>query len=70
MTPVLTSDWSSGSVILVENGGGILRNVSSYIAAADSGEAHRAVLRAENCLALLLDHLRSNIFQLSKIKIV
>ena len=67
MTTAVTYDWSSGSVILVENGGGILRNVSSYIAAADSGEAHRAVLRAENCLALLLDHLRSNIFQMSRI---
>ena len=48
------------SVTIVENGGGILRNISSYIAMADKGETYRCILREENCLPLLLEHLRSS----------
>ena len=50
----------SSSTTIVENSGGILRNISSHIAMADKAEVYRAVLREENCLALLLDHLRSS----------
>ena len=49
----------SRSTAVVENGGGILRNVSSYIATCQQGEEYRAVLRSERCLALLLSQLRS-----------
>ena len=49
----------SSSVTIVENGGGILRNVSAYIAMADKGESYRCVLREEQCLSLLLEQLRS-----------
>ena len=50
----------SSSMTIVENGGGILRNISSYIAMSDRGELYRAVLREENCLSLLLEQLRSS----------
>ena len=50
----------SSSVTIVENGGGILRNVSAHIAMADKGETYRLVLREEQCLGLLLDQLRSS----------
>ena len=50
----------SSSVTIVENGGGILRNVSAHIAMADKGESYRLVLREEQCLGLLLDQLRSS----------
>ena len=49
----------SRSTAVVENGGGILRNVSSYIATCQQGEEYRAILRSERCLALLLSQLRS-----------
>merc|ERR1719422_2277532 len=49
----------SRSTAVVENGGGILRNVSSYIATCSQGEEYRAILRSERCLALLLSQLRS-----------
>ncbi|GAB6032124.1 hypothetical protein CHUAL_010487 [Chamberlinius hualienensis] len=41
---------------IVENGGGILRNISSHIA---EREDYRAILREHNCLIILLQHLRS-----------
>ena len=46
-----------GSLVFL--GGGILRNVSSYIATCSQGEEYRAILRSERCLALLLSQLRS-----------
>jgi len=49
----------SRSTAVVENGGGILRNVSSYIATSQQGEEYRKILREENCLSLLLSQLRS-----------
>ena len=50
----------SSSMTIVENGGGIMRNISSYIAMSDRGEVYRSVLREENCLPLLLEQLRSS----------
>lgn len=40
----------------MENGGGILRNVSSHVAIQNE---YRAVLRKHNCLQILLQHLKS-----------
>ena len=42
---------------VVENGGGILRNVSSHIA---TSEVYRRILRENNCLQILLRHLKSS----------
>ncbi|XP_071492084.1 adenomatous polyposis coli protein-like isoform X1 [Diadema antillarum] len=42
---------------VVENGGGILRNVSSHIA---TNEKYRQILRKHNCLQILLHHLKSS----------
>lgn len=42
---------------VVENGGGILRNVSSHIA---TSEKYRQLLRKHNCLQILLHHLKSS----------
>ena len=50
----------SSSVTIVENGGGILRNVSAHIAMADKGESYRQVLREEQCLGLLLDQVHDD----------
>jgi len=47
---------SSKTLSVVENAGGILRNVSSHIAVRDD---YRAVLRQCGCLQMLLRHLRS-----------
>ena len=55
----LVSLLRSKSTAIVENGGGILRNVSSYIATCPQGEQYRAILRTEKCLSLLLTQLRS-----------
>ncbi|XP_023235094.1 adenomatous polyposis coli protein-like [Centruroides sculpturatus] len=41
---------------VIENGGGILRNISSHIALC---EEYRAVLRKHRCLQTLLEHLKS-----------
>ena len=50
----------SSSVTIVENGGGILRNVSAHIAMADKGESYRLLLREEQCLGLLLDQVHDD----------
>ena len=42
---------------VVENGGGILRNVSSHIA---TNENYRRTLRGNNCMQILLRHLKSS----------
>ena len=46
----------SNKLDVIENGGGILRNVSSHIAVR---EDYRKILRQHNCLQILLKHLRS-----------
>lgn len=46
----------SKTLAIIENGGGILRNVSSYIALQ---EEHRQTLRNYNCLQILLQQLKS-----------
>ena len=46
----------SKTLAIIENGGGILRNISSHIAVR---EDYRVVLRQHGCLQILLKHLRS-----------
>ncbi|XP_064596590.1 adenomatous polyposis coli protein-like isoform X2 [Liolophura sinensis] len=52
----LTYKSPSKTLAIIENGGGILRNVSSHIAIR---EEYRRVLRQHGCLQILLKHLRS-----------
>jgi len=52
----LTYKSPSKTFAIIENGGGILRNVSSHIAVR---EDYRTVLRQHGCLQILLKHLRS-----------
>lgn len=52
----LTYRSPSKTLAVVENGGGILRNVSSYVALQ---EQHRQTLRAHSCLQILLKQLKS-----------
>src|SRR6218665_2361888 len=47
----------SKTLAVVENGGGILRNISSHIAVC---EEYRTVLRQHDCLQILLHHLESS----------
>ncbi|XP_064470674.1 uncharacterized protein LOC135385335 isoform X2 [Ornithodoros turicata] len=56
LVSTLTYRSQSKTLAIVENGGGILRNISSYIALH---EEHRAVLRKHNCLQVLLQQLSS-----------
>lgn len=53
---MLTYDAPSKTMAVVENAGGILRNVSSYIA---TKEELRNNLRQRNCLSILLQQLKS-----------
>uniref|UniRef100_A0A182J8R1 Protein zer-1 homolog-like C-terminal domain-containing protein n=1 Tax=Anopheles atroparvus TaxID=41427 RepID=A0A182J8R1_ANOAO len=53
---MLTYDAPSKTMSIVENAGGILRNISSHIAQC---EQYRRVLREKNCLKILLDQLKS-----------
>uniref|UniRef100_A0A182VVL6 Protein zer-1 homolog-like C-terminal domain-containing protein n=1 Tax=Anopheles minimus TaxID=112268 RepID=A0A182VVL6_9DIPT len=53
---LLTYEAPSKTWSIVENAGGILRNVSSHIAQC---EQYRRVLREKQCLKLLLDQLKS-----------
>ena len=52
----LTYKSPSKTTSIIENGGGILRNVSSHIAVR---EDYRQILRVHGCLQILLKHLRS-----------
>ena len=52
----LTYKSPSKTLAIIENGGGILRNISSHIAVR---EDYRQVLRDQDCLQILLKHLRS-----------
>ncbi|RWS15662.1 adenomatous polyposis coli protein-like protein [Dinothrombium tinctorium] len=46
----------NNTLAVVENGGGILRNISSHIAV---NEEYRVILREHNCLPILLEQLKS-----------
>ncbi len=56
LVSTLTYKSPSKTLAIIENGGGILRNVSSHIAVR---EEYRIVLRQHGCLQILLKHLRS-----------
>lgn len=56
LVSTLTYKSTSGTLSIIENGGGILRNVSSHIAVR---EDYRATLRKHKCLQTLLCHLKS-----------
>ena len=56
LVSTLTYKSPSKTLAIIENGGGILRNVSSHIAVR---EDYRKVLRLHGCLQILLKHLRS-----------
>lgn len=53
---MLTYEAPSKTLAIVENAGGILRNVSSHIAI---NENFRKILREKNCLGILLEQLKS-----------
>ncbi|KAF5273389.1 hypothetical protein FQA39_LY07406 [Lamprigera yunnana] len=54
---MLTYKSSTKSLAIIENAGGILRNISSQIAIRDD---YRELLRSHNCLQILLDQLKSS----------
>ena len=56
LVDTLTYDAPSKTLAVVENAGGILRNISSHVAVRDD---YRKVLRERRCLEVLLAHLRS-----------
>lgn len=53
---MLTYEGPSKTLKIIENAGGILRNVSSHIAVR---EEYRQILREHNCLSILLQQLKS-----------
>lgn len=56
LADMLTFEGSGKSLTIIENAGGILRNVSSHIAVS---EDYRKILRQRNCLGILLQQLKS-----------
>ncbi|CAG9858226.1 unnamed protein product [Phyllotreta striolata] len=56
LVDLLTYKTPSKSLAIIENSGGILRNISSQVAVR---EDYRAVLREHNCLQILLGQLKS-----------
>ncbi|GFQ66843.1 adenomatous polyposis coli homolog [Trichonephila clavata] len=56
LVSTLTHKSKNKTLAIVENGGGILRNVSSHVAIQNE---YRAILRRHNCLQILLSHLKS-----------
>lgn len=56
LVSMLTYQAPSKTLAIVENAGGILRNISSHIAVR---EDYRAILRQHNCLQILLQQLKS-----------
>lgn len=56
LVTTLTYKSPSKTLAIIENGGGILRNISSHIAVR---EEYRKILREHGCLQILLKHLRS-----------
>lgn len=57
LVQMLSYEGPSKTLKIVENAGGILRNVSSHIAVCES---YRQILRQHNCLAILLQQLKSD----------
>ncbi|MGH0183153.1 UNVERIFIED_CONTAM: hypothetical protein FKN15_019541 [Acipenser sinensis] len=57
LVSALTYRSQTNTLAIIESGGGILRNVSSLIA---TNEDHRQILRENNCLQTLLQHLKSH----------
>ncbi|EDW58598.1 adenomatous polyposis coli protein [Drosophila virilis] len=57
LVQMLSYEGPSKTLKIVENAGGILRNVSSHIAVCES---YRQILREHNCLAILLQQLKSD----------
>ncbi|TDG48762.1 hypothetical protein AWZ03_004874 [Drosophila navojoa] len=55
LVQMLSYEGPSKTLKIVENAGGILRNVSSHIAVCES---YRQILREHNCLAILLQQLK------------
>lgn len=53
---MLSYDAPSKTMAVIENAGGILRNISSHIAMY---EKYRVILRQKNCLGILLQQLKS-----------
>ncbi|KAH8313567.1 hypothetical protein KR067_008286 [Drosophila pandora] len=56
LVSMLSYEGPSKTLKIIENAGGILRNVSSHIAVC---ETYRQILRRHNCLAILLQQLKS-----------
>ncbi|XP_011208588.2 uncharacterized protein LOC105229824 [Bactrocera dorsalis] len=56
LVDMLTYEGPSKTLKIIENAGGILRNVSSHIAVR---EHYRQILRERNCLSILLQQLKS-----------
>lgn len=56
LVDMLSYDSPTKTLAIVENAGGIMRNVSSHIAVR---EDYRQILRERNCLSVLLQHLKS-----------
>lgn len=56
LVDMLVYEGPSKTLTIIENSGGILRNVSSHIAVKES---YRAILRQRNCLGILLQQLSS-----------
>ncbi|CAG9838038.1 unnamed protein product [Diabrotica balteata] len=56
LVDLLTYKTPTKSLAIIENSGGILRNISSQIAVR---EDYREILRQHNCLQILLDQLKS-----------
>lgn len=57
LVDMLSYQSTSNSLAIVENAGGVLRNISSQIAVRDD---YREVLRKHNCLQVLVEHLKSS----------
>ncbi|XP_041968016.1 adenomatous polyposis coli homolog isoform X2 [Aricia agestis] len=56
LVEMLSYNSPTKTLAIVENAGGIMRNVSSHIAVR---EDYRQILRERNCLSVLLQHLKS-----------
>lgn len=56
LVDMLSYKTPSNTLTIIENSGGILRNISSQIAVRDD---YREILRKHNCLQVLLDQLKS-----------
>lgn len=54
---MLNYNSASKTVNIIENAGGVLRNISSVIA---TNKDYRETLRKKNCLLILLEHLKSS----------